>query len=160
MNRLTKAVEKFLGHDGLTPSTLGEFVREAQEALIEERKRQEEVLKGLALLPEPTQGLGVHRWAYSSQDMLSFRAEGIQAYIAQRAGAGAATRQDAGGMPYTVDPGVFWRYDDAPRGSKVFLLTKGGIAVEGVWTEDGRYIAWHPLFKRNRELEQERGING
>lgn len=69
------------------------------------------------------------------------------------------TKQDAGGVPYTVDPGVSWRYDSPPRGSKIFLLTRTGVAVEGTWTDDGRYIAWHPLFKRDRQEETKRGIH-
>lgn len=69
-----------------------------------------------------------------------------------------STRQEAGGSPFTVDPTAHWRYDAPPKGSKIFLLTRGGVAVEGMWTDDGRFIAWHPLFKRDKEIERLRGL--
>lgn len=34
-----------------------------------------------------------------------------------------------------------------PRGRKIQLLTIGGIAVEGDWTEHGGFVAWAPLLK-------------
>ena len=68
--------------------------------------------------------------------------------------------QNAGepSISYTVAPDIYWRYDQAPHGSKVFLLTKGGVAVDGQWRVDGGFIAWHPLFKRDKELEAKLGI--
>lgn len=33
----------------------------------------------------------------------------------------------------------------APPGTSVFLLTEGGVAVRGVWREDGGFVAWCPL---------------
>lgn len=51
-----------------------------------------------------------------------------------------------------------WRYPVAgdelpPGGSKVLLLTVGGVAVTGPWTHDGRYIAWAPLPRRAKDKE-------
>lgn len=54
-----------------------------------------------------------------------------------------------------------WRYpangDPAPLG-EVQLLTKGRIAVNGQWTDDGRYIAWAPKIKRDKALEERLGL--
>lgn len=44
--------------------------------------------------------------------------------------------------------------DLPPGGAKVLLLTRGGICVTGPWTHDGRYIAWAPMPKRNKEKER------
>lgn len=44
--------------------------------------------------------------------------------------------------------GTFWLDPDEnppPRGCKVFLLTRGQIAVIGQWSDD--CIGWHPLLK-------------
>ena len=62
-----------------------------------------------------------------------------------------------GGMPVAVSDDLYWRYDNPPRGVKLNLLTKGGVSVTGNWTDDGRYIGWQYLFKRNAELESELG---
>lgn len=35
-----------------------------------------------------------------------------------------------------------------PGGAKVLLLTTGGIAVFGTWSNDGRYQAWSPLPRK------------
>ena len=44
--------------------------------------------------------------------------------------------------------------DERPAGgAKVLLLTKGGICVSGTWSDDGRYTAWAPMPKRNKEKE-------
>ena len=48
---------------------------------------------------------------------------------------------------------VKWRYDKAPIGAKLFLLTHGGVAVVGNWRDDGDFIGWHPLFDRDSEQE-------
>lgn len=63
-----------------------------------------------------------------------------------------------GDLPYAVDPDVKWRYDTAPHGVKVFLLTRGGVAVEGTWRDGGSFIAWHPLFSRDKEVERRLGL--
>lgn len=60
-------------------------------------------------------------------------------------------------------PASSWIYPAAgqptpPGGAKVLLLTIGSVAVIGSWTSDGRYLAWAPLPKRNRQLEVEKGI--
>lgn len=51
-----------------------------------------------------------------------------------------------------------WRYPHAgdgypPGGAKVWLLTRGGVAVTGPWTSDGRYLAWAPMPRRDRAKE-------
>lgn len=43
------------------------------------------------------------------------------------------------------EPG--WRYDRPPVGKKVLLLTEGGVAVIGLWSKDGGFVAWSPLPK-------------
>jgi hypothetical protein len=48
--------------------------------------------------------------------------------------------------------------DPAPRGVKLTLLTIGKIQVTGVWTDDGSYIAWAPLLKRDKLVEDALGI--
>lgn len=59
---------------------------------------------------------------------------------------------------YAVSTNVMWRYDTPPENVKVFLLTIGGIAVEGIWSKGGGFIAWHPLFKRDKEIESRLGF--
>jgi hypothetical protein len=56
-------------------------------------------------------------------------------------------------------PASTWRYPQAgdplpPGGSKVLLLTIGHVCVSGPWTDDGRYVAWAPLPKRDKSKEQ------
>lgn len=41
-----------------------------------------------------------------------------------------------------------------PGGADVHLLTVGGICVRGTWVNDGRFLGWAPLPKRNKEKEQ------
>lgn len=41
----------------------------------------------------------------------------------------------------------------APGGADVMLLTTGGVAVRGCWSDDGRYLGWAPLPKRDRQKE-------
>lgn len=53
---------------------------------------------------------------------------------------------------------TYWLYRNPPYGVKLNLLTKGGVAVTGKWSDDGRYIAWQYLFRRDRQLEAELGI--
>lgn len=59
---------------------------------------------------------------------------------------------------YAVSSEVYWRYDTAPRGVKLFLLTIGGVAITGDWRDNSGFIAWHPLPKRNKELEERLGL--
>lgn len=40
-----------------------------------------------------------------------------------------------------------------PAGRDVLLLTRGGMCVRGPWSNDGRYVGWCPLPKRDREKE-------
>jgi len=54
-----------------------------------------------------------------------------------------------------------WRYpannEPAPSGD-VWLLTRGGTTCVGIWTNDGRFIAWAPKIQRDKELERRLGI--
>lgn len=50
-----------------------------------------------------------------------------------------------------------WRdplVDPAPAGSSVLLLTEGGIAVRGVWSEKGGFVAWCPFPREPKWLKQ------
>ncbi|HET8870311.1 MAG TPA: hypothetical protein VFM48_07690 [Aquabacterium sp.] len=59
----------------------------------------------------------------------------------------------------TAAPGdIYWRYTVPTRtDAKVWLLTKGNVAVTGNWHgEIGEfYKAWCPMPKRNKELEKQ-----
>jgi len=50
-----------------------------------------------------------------------------------------------------------WNYigvdENPPLGKKVNLLTKGFIQVTGHYIDDGSFIAWAPLIKRNKKKE-------
>ena len=48
-----------------------------------------------------------------------------------------------------LDPRIY----HPPRGRKMFLLTAEGIAIVGVWTDEGRYCGWRPLFKETPEIK-------
>lgn len=51
----------------------------------------------------------------------------------------------AAGTVYWRDPAI----DAPPQGSKLLLLTSGGVAVVGQWMSDSNMVAWSPLPKRN-----------
>lgn len=56
---------------------------------------------------------------------------------------------------------VYWRYEVPPRtDSKVFLLTKGRVAVVGNWygAYGESFIAWSPMLKRDKEQEARLGL--
>lgn len=60
---------------------------------------------------------------------------------------------------YVAADDVSYRYPGAgdprpPGGAKVLLLTVGGVCVTGSWSDDGRFLAWAPLPKRNKEKEK------
>ena len=57
-----------------------------------------------------------------------------------------------------AEPTGFNYTDKPPRGVKLSLLTKGKVQVTGVWVDDGSFIAWAPLLRRNRAKERELGI--
>ena len=38
-------------------------------------------------------------------------------------------------------------------GAKVLLLTRGGICVTGIWQNNGSYLAWSPMPKRDKAKE-------
>lgn len=46
--------------------------------------------------------------------------------------------------------------DPAPlSGAKVQLLTKGGVHTTGPWSNNGFYLGWLPLPKRNHHKEDQ-----
>ena len=48
---------------------------------------------------------------------------------------------------------VYWRdpeQEPPPRGSKLLILTSGGVAVIGDWIDDSNFVAWSPLPKKPR----------
>lgn len=52
--------------------------------------------------------------------------------------------------------GAKWEYPHQkapPRGKKIALLTEGGMQTHGHWQEDGGFIGWQYLFKRDKEAE-------
>mgnify|MGYP001190494434 CR=1 FL=1 len=44
------------------------------------------------------------------------------------------------------------------REKKVILLNTGGVAFMGRWGNGEGVIGWHPLPKRNKQLEEELGL--
>lgn len=53
-------------------------------------------------------------------------------------------------MP-AVSGEVYWRDPHGsppPRGVKMLILTDGGVAVIGSWTDDSNFVAWSPLPKK------------
>lgn len=59
-------------------------------------------------------------------------------------------KYQAGGFVYFY-PAVG---DEKPEaGAKVLLLSKGGVCIQGPWSDD--FLAWAPLPKRNKEKEDE-----
>lgn len=62
------------------------------------------------------------------------------------------------GAPVCVSGLVEWMYSLPPKGVVIHLLTEGGASVKGVWRGERGYIAWHPMLKRNKEIERRLGI--
>lgn len=59
---------------------------------------------------------------------------------------------------YVASNDLWYRYPGVgdpkpPGGAQVWLLTRGGVAVRGVWNDSGAFLAWCPLAKRNPEKE-------
>jgi hypothetical protein len=53
---------------------------------------------------------------------------------------------------------VWFRYPKAgdpmpPIGTKLLLLTRGGICIVGQWVADGFFVAWSPMPKRDKAKE-------
>lgn len=42
---------------------------------------------------------------------------------------------------------------EPPGGTDVHLLTRGGVCVRGQWRNNGMYLGWCPLPKRDKEKE-------
>jgi hypothetical protein len=40
-----------------------------------------------------------------------------------------------------------------PGGAKVLLLTQGGVCTIGQWSDDGFFLGWAPLPKRDKVKE-------
>lgn len=57
---------------------------------------------------------------------------------------------------------AYWRYlgidEKPPLGTKLSLLTKGGVQTQGEWREDCGLIAWSPLIRRDKDKERLMGI--
>lgn len=54
---------------------------------------------------------------------------------------------------------VHWIYAPPPNvAKKVFLLTTGKIAITGIWGTGLGVIAWAPIPKRDKKLEEELGL--
>jgi hypothetical protein len=53
-----------------------------------------------------------------------------------------------------------FRYEVAPLGQKVLLLTRGGVCVEGRWygAYGQHFWGWAPLPPRDREIEARLGL--
>lgn len=66
-------------------------------------------------------------------------------------GISQSAREYVAGVPGWLYPGA--GDPPPPGGAKVWLLTEGHVAVPGVWSDDGRYLAWSPLPKRDRAKE-------
>jgi len=57
--------------------------------------------------------------------------------------------------PVTTDDSTFQPLATMPRGHKCILLTRGGVAVIGVLTNDaGGYVAWAPLPRIPPEIKE------
>lgn len=49
-----------------------------------------------------------------------------------------------------------WIYEAPPdKQAKVNLLTRAGVATLGIWGTGHNVIAYHPLPKRDKQLEEE-----
>lgn len=55
---------------------------------------------------------------------------------------------------------IVYNYSVPPNvNKKVILLTTGGTAIVGPWKDGHGVIGWHPLPKRNKQLEKELGYD-
>lgn len=62
---------------------------------------------------------------------------------------------------YVSDEANEYRYEVAPLGQTVLLLTRGGICTKGVWygAYGQHFWGWAPLPKRNKALEELLGLS-
>lgn len=82
-----------------------------------------------------------------------------QALVERGASGQGSTIRQGDSMPYAVSNDLYWRYDSAPRGVKLFLLSVGGVAVApGPWRDGAGFIGWRELFKRDKAQEERLGI--
>jgi hypothetical protein len=61
---------------------------------------------------------------------------------------------------YLAGEAPTWEYvQEPPRGTKLSLLTKGGVQVVGEFTGKlgENYIGWAKLIKRDKEIERKLG---
>lgn len=61
---------------------------------------------------------------------------------------------------YVADIDTSYRYPGAgdplpPGGAKTLLLTDTGICVSGCWRDDGHFLAWAPMPRRNHDKEKQ-----
>lgn len=59
---------------------------------------------------------------------------------------------------YATNPQHRWLYppeDMPPKGVKLHILTKGGVAIHGEWRWDNGYLGWQYLPKRDFYKEME-----
>lgn len=66
----------------------------------------------------------------------------------------AATEGGTESWRYFKDPSA----PACPRGCMVMLLTVGKIPVRGQYTNEVDYIAWAPMIKRDKALEERLGL--
>lgn len=61
---------------------------------------------------------------------------------------------------YVSDETNEYRYEVAPLGQTVMLLTRGGVCIKGVWAgKFGQYFwGWAPLPRRNKAVEERLGL--
>ena len=56
-------------------------------------------------------------------------------------------------------PEATWIYSPPPNvNKKVWLLNTGKVGIQGKWGTGEGVIAWHPMPKRNKQLEEELGL--
>lgn len=68
------------------------------------------------------------------------------------------SKTDSWGGPVPLVSGeVEWLYTPTPRGVKIFILSEGGQALVRALSQEEPDRPWHPLFKRNKAIEEQTG---